>query len=86
VEQRNWSDFVFNDSYTPISLEEPGIYVNQYKHLPDIPSEREIKEDGLDLGEMQKLQMQKIEELTLYILQLKKENDVLKERIQKLEN
>lgn len=86
VQQRNWSDFVFNDAYKPVSLDKLETYINQYKHLPDIPTEKEIKKEGLDLGEMQKLQMQKIEELTLYILQLKKENDVLKERILKLEN
>ncbi len=86
VEQRNWSDFVFKPSYTLKPLNKLETYIKQNKHLPNIPTEQEIKTKGLDLGEMQKLQMQKIEELTLYIIQLNKENERLKERILKLEN
>ena len=84
--QTSWSDFVFSPDYGLISFDELETYIKQNKHLPEIPSETEIKQNGLDLGEMQKLQMKKIEELTLYILQLNKENKKLKERILKLEN
>ena len=86
VEQRNWSDFVFEPNYGLTPLKELETYINQNKHLPQIPSEQDIIEEGLDLGEMQKLQMQKIEELTLYMIQLNKENKKLQERMLKLEN
>ena len=86
VKQNVWSDFVFEPNYGLTPLKELETYINQNKHLPEIPSEQEIIENGLDLGEMQKLQMQKIEELTLYIIQLNKENKKLQERILKLEN
>ena len=77
---------MFKPDYKLTPLKELETYINNNKHLPDIPTEQEIIKDGLDLGDMQKLQMQKIEELTLYIIQLNKENEKLKERINKLEN
>ncbi len=72
VEERNWSDFVFEPDYNPIPLNELEAYIKQNNHLPDIPSAKEIKANGLKLGKMQKLQMQKIEELTLYIIEQNK--------------
>jgi hypothetical protein len=54
------------------------------KHLPDIPSAEEMEEQGLDLGDMQIKLLQKIEELTLYVIELKKENEVMKGEIEKL--
>ena len=84
--QSNWADFIFYNNYKLKSLNELEIYINKNKHLPDIPNEEEIKTEGLDLGNMLKLQMQKIEELTLYIIQLNKENEELRNRILKLEN
>ena len=84
--QSNWADFIFYNNYKLKSLNELEIYINKNKHLPDIPNEEEIKTEGLDLGNMLKLQMQKIEELTLYIIQLNKENEELSNRILKLEN
>ena len=86
VQQMNWSDFVFEANYELEPLKELEDYIKVNKHLPNIPSEQEIKEDGLDLGNMQKIQMQKIEELTLYIIELNKKNEKLQERIFKLEN
>lgn len=53
--------------------------------MPEIPPATQIESDGLDLGELVKKQMQKIEELTLYLLDLKKDNDTLNSRIEKLE-
>lgn len=48
-------------------------HINVYKHLPDIPSEAEVKENGISLGEMQAKLLQRIEELTLYVIELNKE-------------
>lgn len=73
-----WPDYVFDPGYKLPSLHEVEEYFTENKHLPDMPSADEIKKEGLDLGEMQKMQMQKIEELTLYIIELRKEIDQLK--------
>ncbi len=81
VTQSAFADYVFDDSYTMMKLPELEQYVKQNKHLPNIPSEKEIREKGMDLGEMQKLQMEKIEELTLYIIQQQKEIEALRNLI-----
>ncbi len=73
-----WPDYVFEDDYPLISLGALRNEISQSGHLPGIPSAAEIDENGILVGEMQKMQMEKIEELTLYILQLH-------ERIEKLE-
>ncbi|WP_461630290.1 hypothetical protein [Labilibaculum euxinus] len=69
------ADFVFEDNYQLRSLVEIEQFVQTNKHLPDIPSAKEMKEDGVGLAEMNKLLLQKIEELTLYVIQLKNENE-----------
>lgn len=69
-----WSDFVFEDNYELKELEEVENFIKINKHLPDIPSEREIQENGLDLPSMDSKLLQKIEELTLYIIEMNKEN------------
>ena len=75
-----WADYVFDTDYKLLSLEETEAYINENKHLPGIPSAQEIEEnEGVELGEMQKLQMAKIEELTLYMIAMKKELEKLKE-------
>ncbi|MCZ4407969.1 hypothetical protein O3Q51_04065 [Cryomorphaceae bacterium 1068] len=56
-------------------------YLEENKHLPDFPSAVEVEKDGLALGETERLLTIKVEELTLYILELKKEIDTLREEI-----
>ncbi len=73
-----WPDFVFKDGYALRSLEEVEAYVKDNHHLPDVPSEAEIKEKGHDLGKMNAVLLQKIEELTLYVIDLQKEVERLK--------
>lgn len=68
VTQLGWPDFVFAPDYIKPSLPEVERYISQHRRLPGIPSEAEIVKEGLDVGEMQKQQMQKIEELTLYLI------------------
>lgn len=63
-----WADYVFDNDYELKSLNEVEEYINENKHLPGIPSAQELAEEGLSVKEMLKLQMEKIEELTLYIL------------------
>lgn len=71
VEQTGWwPDYVFDDDHNLMELSELREFISKQGHLPNIPSAEEIETSGLDLGQLLKLQMQKIEELTLYILQL----------------
>ncbi|MDX2189526.1 MAG: hypothetical protein SFY32_06665 [Bacteroidota bacterium] len=84
VTQNGWSDFVFANDYKLMTLAETEKYIAQNKKLPGIPSEKEITEKGLDTGEMLKLHMQKIEELTLHLIRLEKENETLKQEVLKL--
>lgn len=73
-------DFVFEPDYKLMSLYDLEGYLKVHKHLPNIPSEKEVQEKNLNVGEMQALQLQKIEELTLYIIQLQKQIDELKKK------
>ncbi|OJJ17565.1 hypothetical protein BKI52_27265 [marine bacterium AO1-C] len=81
-----WGDYVFETTYKLPTLSEVEAYIKANKHLPGVPSAATLEKEGLDLGEMQKTQMVKIEELTLYTIQLKKENDALKQKMKKYES
>ncbi len=70
--QSQWPDFVFTDTYALPSLEEVEHHIEEQGHLIGIPSAAEVMQDGIDLGNMNARLLQKIEELTLYILQLEK--------------
>lgn len=84
--EASWPDYVFADGYNLMPLEQLKKEINQHKHLPGIPSAEEIEEQGgVDLGAMQTKLMEKVEELTLYILQLKEQNDKLQESNEKLQ-
>jgi len=81
-----WPDYVFADDYELMNLNALEDYIATEKHLPGIPSAAEIDEaEGFELGEMQRRTIEKLEELTLYIIELKKENEELKNRIETLE-
>ncbi|HVI48621.1 MAG TPA: hypothetical protein VM802_27380 [Chitinophaga sp.] len=79
-----WADFVFNNDYKLLPLKEVKDFIEQHKHLPDIPSAKEVAEDGIDVGEMNKKLLQKIEELTLYIIQQDKKLDDVKKELEQL--
>lgn len=76
-----WGDFVFEKEYDLMPLDQLEDYLEENKHLPDFPSAAEVEKDGLALGETERLLTIKVEELTLYIIELKKEIDALKEEI-----
>ncbi len=78
-----WSDFVFEPDYKLPSIYEMEQYIKTHKHLPGIPNETEVKEKGIDVGEMNKLLLQKVEEQMLYIIELQKQMDALKQEIRK---
>lgn len=78
VTLEGWADFVFKENYKLNPLEEVEKFIKENNHLPDVPSEKTVLEKGVNLGEMDAILLRKIEELTLYIIDLKKENDSLK--------
>jgi len=69
VESTGWPDYVFDSSYNLPSLKEVETHIQEHKHLPGIPSQAQVEENGVDLGAMNALLLRKVEELTLYILQ-----------------
>lgn len=79
-EVKQWPDYVFSSDYLLLGLEELKQYLDEKRHLPGIPSEEEILNNGYDMGEMQVLMMEKIEEMTRYILLLQDEIDQLKSK------
>lgn len=85
IEALPWADFVFDDNYILPSLNDVKAYVKEYKHLPDIPSEQEVKENGIDIGDMQVKLLRKIEELTLYVIQQNQKIEEQEKRILELE-
>ncbi|MBG6149305.1 MULTISPECIES: hypothetical protein [unclassified Aquimarina] len=84
VEAATWSDFVFYDDYKLPTLQEVENHINQKGHLQDIPSASEVQENGIFLGEMDAKLLQKIEELTLYIIQMNKRIELLEKENQLL--
>ena len=73
VDLNGWPDFVFDNTYELMTLEEVEDYIVEHKHLPEIPGEAEVTEKGIDLGEMNAKLLQKIEELTLYLIEQNKQ-------------
>ncbi len=86
VTLNGWADFVFEDEYELPNLKEVKQFIDEHKHLPNIPSEAEVLEKGVGLSSMQVNLLQKVEELTLYVIQLNEENEELRLRIANLEN
>lgn len=93
LEVANWPDYVFLPNYDLKSLEDLKVFIDDNGHLPNIPSAKEVEKEGIPLGEMQKNLLEKIEELTLYMIQvddeiknLKSENEELKKEIEILKN
>lgn len=68
VELNFWPDYVFGSSYDLPSLKDVELHIQTYKHLPGIPSQTEVEANGIDLGTMNAMLLQKIEELTLYVI------------------
>ncbi|MCX6319855.1 MAG: hypothetical protein NTW29_21430 [Bacteroidetes bacterium] len=82
----SWPDYVFADDYRLMPIEDLEKSIRANKHLPNIPSAAEVTaEKGIQLGEMNRKLVEKVEELTLYIIQLKKENNALESRLTEIE-
>lgn len=76
-----WPDYVFESDYKLLPLAEVEKHISAKKHLPDVPSAKEVSIDGFSIGEMQKILLRKIEELTLYIIEQEKQIELLKSKI-----
>ncbi|THD33202.1 MAG: hypothetical protein DI588_04490 [Flavobacterium johnsoniae] len=83
--QSAWADYVFDENYKLKSLEEVETFIKENGHLENVPSAKQVKEEGIELGEITKIQQEKIEELTLYLIELNKENKVLQKKLLELE-
>ncbi|QHV96359.1 metallophosphoesterase [Spirosoma endbachense] len=77
----DWSDHVLGNTYQLRPLAEVERYIQQHQHLPGIPSAEEVVKDGMDVGQMNAKLLEKIEELTLYIIELKKEVNSLRQTV-----
>lgn len=99
-QETNWPDYVFSSKYHLRSLEETESYINENSHLPNMPSAAEVEENGYDLGTMNAKLLEKIEELTLHLINehkridqiidentsIKEANAMLQRRIEALES
>ena len=81
VDLVGWPDYVFEEGYDLSSIEKVEEFIKENGHLEGIPSAAEVEANGAKLGEMNKLLLQKIEELTLYVIELNKEIESLKSKV-----
>jgi len=90
VDMTGWNDYVFDKTYPLKSLSLVKSYIDENHHLPEIPSEAEVIKNGVNIGEMLKLQIKKIEELTLYVIdkdkQLAEQNIKLSDQQQSIKS
>ncbi|MFC7526837.1 hypothetical protein ACFQRK_22970 [Parapedobacter sp. GCM10030251] len=84
VETTNWPDYVFHKDYVLPSLSELDAYIKKEGHLPGIPTAKKAESEGVDLGEMNRKLLEKVEELTLHLIRLDAENRELHKQMQSL--
>lgn len=82
---KKWPDYVFDKKYELRSINEVEQYITKNGHLPDVPSKTDVTANGVDLGEMNAVLLKKVEELTLYMIQLQKQNEQLQQAVNRLE-
>ncbi len=78
-----WADYVFEPAYRLKSLSQVETFIRENKHLPEVPSAKEVEKNGIDVGETAALLLKKIEELTLYLIDMKKENEMIQKKSEK---
>ena len=86
LDVEDWPDYDFGQDHDLMSLGELKAFINKHSHLPEIPSAQEVEENGVNVVEMQKLLLKKIEELTLYTVEQQRLIEELQEKIDRLEN
>ncbi|MDC8002561.1 hypothetical protein POV27_00730 [Aureisphaera galaxeae] len=79
-----WADYVFESDYSLMPLNELEAYISTNGHLPNVPSATQVEAQGIELGDMARIQQEKIEELTLYIIELQKQVDALNQKVRDL--
>lgn len=79
-----WADYVFDKNYKLMNLTDVEDFISNKGHLPNVPSAKEVKENGIELGEMAKIQQEKIEELTLYVIEQNKINQSQSKEIEEM--
>lgn len=82
VDLNSWPDYVFKPDYKLLPLSQVKNYIDQYQHLPDVPSEQELLKNGLNLGEINKILTKKIEEITLYLIEKDKKDKEKESQLQ----
>lgn len=82
----SWPDYVFDSSYQLQPLSEVEQYIKENGHLPNVPAAEIVKEDGISLGEMNRVLLEKVEELTLHLIEQQKLIDLQNERLKALES
>ena len=85
VDGQGAPDYVFDETYHKLSLAEVEKYIRLNKHLPEVPSAKELERDGMAVGEMNKLLLKKVEELTLHLIEKEKELKSQADRLEKIE-
>lgn len=83
VETANWPDYVFKSEYRLPSLSETEQFIKANGHLPDVPKAAEVETNGVSLGEMNKILLKKVEELTLHLIEKEKQLNAIIERLDK---
>lgn len=84
-----WADYVFANDYALLTLEEVELFISNNGHLPNVPSAKQVAEEGISLGDIARIQQEKIEELTLYIIEQNKQlqaQQLINEQFKKQEN
>ncbi len=80
----DWADYVFEEDYDRNTTDEVEAFIKANKHLPNVPSAKEVSENGIDVAEMDATLLRQIEELWLHVIELKKENEALKAEMTEL--
>ncbi len=86
VNSSGWTDYVFDDDYKLPSLETVERYIKENHHLPEVPSAADVEANGINVSEMNAVLLKKIEELTLYVIELRKQVNAQDDKIEKLES
>lgn len=86
IVETGWADHVFEEGYSMRSLKDVESHIEEHGHLPDVPSAATVESQGLSVGEAQKIMMQKIEELTLYMIEKDNQISALQQRVAELES
>jgi hypothetical protein len=79
-------DYVFEKDYPLLSLSDVEKYIHQHKHLPEVPSAKEMEDDGLNLKEMNLLLLKKVEELTLHLIELQKQTSLQQRELESIKS